>query len=90
MAEILSLVKIIKLFLSFTCYFGTGMAVMAIQIPDSIRDTFKITPTLEKFIFWMFIIFWIIKIVWFVVDKIIQVKERLQDMRKKGKMENNK
>ena len=85
MAEIF-LMKTIKLFLSFVCYFGTGIAFIDMQRSVSIGETLNISPKLQEIVFWLFIIFWIIKIVWFTYDHFyLESKERKQAMRKKEK-----
>ena len=85
MAEIF-LMKTMKLFLSFVCYFGTGIAVIDMQRNVAIGDALNMSPKLQEVIFWLFIIFWIIKIVWFIYDHFyLESKERKQTMREKEK-----
>lgn len=86
MGGIFSIIKILELVLSFLCYLGAGMSIIAMQIPDSIRDAMKINPALEEIFWYIFIVFIIIKIVWFVISKFwLETKERKQIMREKEK-----
>lgn len=78
------LMKTIKLFLSFVCYFGTGLTFISMKMDNPIGDSLNVSPALQKIVMWLFIIAWIIKIVWFCYDKFyLETKERKQTMRKK-------
>lgn len=80
--------KGIKLFISFVCYFGIGIAFIDMQRSIPIGEVLDINPKLQLIVFWLFIIFWIIKILWFTYSRFyLEAKERKQAMNKKDKDE---
>ena len=77
--------KTIKILLSFSCYFGTGVIYADKQLEGAIAEALKINPLLQKIVLILLILLWVIKIMWFVYDKFyLESKERKQKLRQNG------
>ena len=85
MAEII-LMKTLKLFLAWICYIGAGVILIEQVTGADLEKLTQIPDPAKEIILWMLIVFWCIKIAWYVIDKVLTIKERGQKMRiEKGK-----
>lgn len=74
--------KTLKAFISFVCYFGTGIIAIDQVTEGVVKQVLNVNPAAQQIIMYLLIVFWIIKIVWFVLDKNLETQERRLDMRK--------
>jgi hypothetical protein len=79
MGEIL-LMKTLKAFITYICYFGTGFVAMDKLLEGVLKDSLTISPAMQSIILGLLVAFWIVKIGWFIVDKYVNVKERYLEM----------
>ena len=70
-----------KILLSIICFFGGGVIVIDDQLEGIIMESLQVSPRLQEIIGVLLVILIIIKIIWYIIDKIIQVKERFKKMK---------
>lgn len=72
--------KFLKLSLYTLCYPAFGYVILDRGVKGAIADELNINNELQIIILWVALIFWVLQLLWFIIDKYIQIKERLQKM----------
>jgi hypothetical protein len=87
MAEII-LMKTLKLLITWICYIGAGFVLVEQITGVDLEKLTNIPEPAKEILLWMLIVLWCIKIVWYVIDKVLTIKERSQKLKiEKGKNE---
>lgn len=73
--------KFLKLAIGSICYPGYAFVLLDKSFEGAITEAVNINEELQKIILVIVIIFAVIQVIWFVIDKLIQIKERFLKMR---------